>query len=223
MSSHKTSPKHRLLGHLAALARALGHEHRLELLEILGQGERTVETLAARSGQPFANTSQHLQHLRRAGLVETRREGKHVVYRLRDDDAATALLAALRHAAERNLAEVQTIITAWLGTRDDLEAVSRQELVARLAAGEVMLLDVRPEDEFAAGHVPGALNLPLDRLEAAMAGLPRDREVIAYCRGPYCVLSFDAVEALRAQGFRARRMEDGFPEWKAAGLTVEAA
>lgn len=223
MSSRETSPKHRLLGHLAALARSLGHEHRLELLEILGQGERTVEALAARSGQPFANTSQHLQHLRRAGLVETRREGKHVVYRLRDDGAATALLGALRNAAERNLAEVQAIVAAWLGSRDGLEPVSREELAARVAAGEVVLLDVRPEDEFAAGHVPGALNVPLDRLEAAMAGLPRDREVVAYCRGPYCVLSFDAVEALRARGFRARRLEDGFPEWKAAGLAVEAA
>ena len=132
MSSRETSPKHRLLGHLAALARSLGHEHRLELLEILGQGERTVEALAARSGQPFANTSQHLQHLRRAGLVETRREGKHVVYRLRDDGAATALLGALRNAAERNLAEVQAIVAAWLGSRDGLEPVSREELAARV-------------------------------------------------------------------------------------------
>jgi ArsR family transcriptional regulator len=221
VSSRETSPKHRLLGHIAALARALGHEHRLELLEILGQGERTVEALASRSGQPFANTSQHLQLLRRTGLVETRREGKHVVYRLRDD-GATALLTALRRVAERNLAEVQAIIAAWLGARDGLEPVSREALAARLAAGDVVLLDVRPEDEFAAGHLPGALNLPLDRLEAAMARLPRDREVVAYCRGPYCVLSFDAVEALRARGFRARRLEDGFPEWKAAGLAVEA-
>jgi ArsR family transcriptional regulator len=120
------------------------------------------------------------------------------------------------------MADVQAIIAAWLGTRDGLEPVSREELATRLAAGDVVLLDVRPEDEFAAGHLPGALNLPLDRLEAAVAGLPRDREVVAYCRGPYCVLSFDAVEALRARGFRARRLEDGFPEWKAAGLAVEA-
>ena len=221
MSSREPSPKHRLLGHIAALARALGHEHRLELLEILGQGERTVEALAARSGQPFANTSQHLQLLRRTGLVETRREGKHVVYRLRNG-GATALLTTLRRVAERNMASVQAIIAAWLGTRDGLEPVSREELAARLTTGDVVLLDVRPEDEFAAGHVPGALNLPLDWLEAAMARLPRDREVVAYCRGPYCVLSFDAVEALRARGFQARRLEDGFPEWKAAGLAVEA-
>lgn len=222
VSSSDASPKRRLLAGFAAVARALGHEHRLELLEVLAQGERTVEALAARSGQRFANTSQHLQHLRRAGLVETRREGKHVVYSLKDD-AVPALLAALRRVAERNLAEVQQVVAAYFAARDGLEPVSRDELRVRLEGGGVVLLDVRPEDEYAAGHVPGALNLPLDRLDAAIAALPRDREIVAYCRGPYCVLSFDAVEALRARGFKARRLEDGFPEWKAAGLAVATA
>ena len=222
MSSSDASPKQRLLAQFAAVARALGHEHRLDLLELLGQGERTVEGLAARSGQPFANTSQHLQHLRRAGLVETRREGKHVFYRLKDE-AVLALMTALRHVAERNIAEVQQIVATYFSARDSLEAVTRLDLLGRLKAGDVVVLDVRPEDEFAAGHLPGAINVPLASLNRAMLALPRDKEIVAYCRGPYCVLSFDAVEALRDSGFQARRLEDGFPEWKAAGLTVEAA
>ncbi len=222
LSSSDTSPRRRLLAHFAAVARALGHEQRLELLQILGQGERSVEALAARSGQPFANTSQHLQHLRRAGLVEVRREGKHAIYRVADD-AVLALLAALRRVAERNLAEVGQIVATYFADRTRLEAVSREELLARLGEDGVILLDVRPEDEYAAGHLPGALNVPLSRLDAIIATLPRDREVVAYCRGPYCVLSVEAVEALKARGFNARRLEDGFIEWKAAGLAVEAA
>ncbi|WPB83164.1 ArsR/SmtB family transcription factor [Sediminicoccus rosea] len=222
MSSSDASPKQRLLAQFAAVARALGHEHRLDLLELLGQGERTVEGLAARTGQPFANTSQHLQNLRRAGLVETRREGRHVVYRLKDE-AVLALMTALRHVAERNIAEVRQIVATYFSARDSLEAVTRQDLVGRLKAGDVVVLDVRPEDEFAAGHLPGAINVPLASLNRAMLALPREKEIVAYCRGPYCVLSFDAVEALRGCGFQARRLEDGFPEWKAAGLTVEAA
>ncbi|GGG17727.1 ArsR family transcriptional regulator [Caldovatus sediminis] len=178
--------------------------------------------LAERCGQPFANTSQHLQQLRRAGLVAVRRQGKHAIYRLADD-AVLALLSALRRVAERNLAEVGQIVATYFADRSRLEAVSRDELLARLAAGDVVLLDVRPEDEYAAGHLPGALNVPLDRLDAAIATLPRDREVVAYCRGPYCVLSVEAIEALRARGFRARRLEDGFLEWRAAGLAVEVA
>jgi ArsR family transcriptional regulator len=218
----ETVPKRRLLAQFAAVARALGHEHRLELLEVLAQGERSVEALAARSGQSFANTSQHLQQLRRAGLVETRREGKHVVYRLKDD-AVLALMSALRQVAERNLAEVQQIVAAYFTARDSLDAISRQDLLRRLAEGDVVVLDVRPEDEFVAGHLPGAINVPAASLDRAMASLPRDKEIVAYCRGPYCVLSFDAIEVLRARGFRARRLEVGFPEWKAAGFSVEAA
>jgi rhodanese-related sulfurtransferase/DNA-binding transcriptional ArsR family regulator len=214
-----TVAKRRLFAQFAAVARALGHEHRLELLEVLAQGERGVEALAARSGQSFANTSQHLQQLRRAGLVETRREGKHVIYRLKDD-SVLVLLAALRRVGEHNVAEVQQIVASYFGSRDSLEPVSREELVSRLQEGDVVLLDVRPEDEFAAGHVPGALNLPLGRLSESIGALPRDREVVAYCRGPYCVLAFEAVAALRASGFKARRLEDGLPEWRAAGLPV---
>lgn len=222
VSTTETVPKRRLFAQFAAVARALGHEHRLELLEVLAQGDRSVEALAARSGQSSANTSQHLQQLRRAGLVETRRVGKHVVYRLKDA-AVLSLMAALRQVAERNLAEVQQIIAVYFSARDSLDAVSREELLARLGSDGVTLFDVRPEDEFAAGHLPGALSVPLDRLEEVIAGLPRDREIVAYCRGPYCVLSFEAVEALRRHGFRARRLEDGLPEWRAAGLPVEAA
>jgi rhodanese-related sulfurtransferase/DNA-binding transcriptional ArsR family regulator len=219
--SMNDSPKRRLLAQFAGVARALGHEHRLDLLEQLGQGARTVEALAERTGLPLANASQHLQQLRRAGLVESRREGRHVRYRLRDD-AVAGLLVALRRVAERNLAEVQQIVAAYFSSRDGLEPVSRADLLARLREGSVTVLDVRPEDEFTAGHLPGALNVPLDRLDAVIATLPRDREVVAYCRGPYCVLSFEAIEALRRRGFRARRLEDGFPEWKAAGLAIEA-
>lgn len=218
----ETAPKRRLFAQFAAVARALGHEHRLELLEVLAQGERSVDALAARSGQSFANTSQHLQQLRRAGLVETRREGKHVVYRLKDD-TVLALMTALRQVAERNLAEVQQIVAAYFTARDSLDAISRQDLLRRLAEGDVVVLDVRPEDEFVAGHLPGAINVPVACLDRVMASLPHDKEIVAYCRGPYCVLSFDAIEALRARGYRARRLEDGFPEWKAAGLEVEAA
>lgn len=220
MSIPETVPKRRILAHFAAVARALGHERRLELLEVLAQGERSVEALAARAAQRFANTSQHLQQLRRAGLVETRREGKHIVYRLKDD-AVLGLMTALRHVAERNLAEVQQIVAVYFSARDSLDAISRHDLRRRLAEGDVIVLDVRPEDEFAAGHLPGAINVPVGSLDRAMASLPRDKEIVAYCRGPYCVLSFDAIEALRVRGFRARRLEDGFPEWKAAGLDVE--
>jgi ArsR family transcriptional regulator len=222
LSISEAVPKHRLFVQFAAVARALGHEHRLELLEALAQSERSVEALAARAGQSIANTSQHLQQLRRAGLVETRREGKHVIYRLKND-AVLALIAALQQVAERNLAEVQQIVAAYFTSRDSLDAISRQDLLRRLAEGDVVVLDVRPEDEFAAGHLPGAINLPVAALNQEMASLPRDKEIVAYCRGPYCVLSFDAIEVLRAHGFRARRLEDGFPEWRVAGLQVEGA
>lgn len=222
MSISETVPKRRLFAQFAAVARALGHEHRLELLEALAQSERSVEALAARAGQSVANTSQHLQQLRRAGLVDTQREGKHVIYRLKDD-AVLALITALQQVAERNLAEVKQIVATYFTSRDSLDAISRQDLLGRLAEGDVIVLDVRPEDEFASGHVPGAINIPVTALNREMASLPRDKEIVAYCRGPYCVLSFDAIEALRAQGFRVRRLEDGFPEWKAAGLEVAAA
>lgn len=218
-----TSPKQALFAQFAAVAKAIAHPHRLALLEQLAQGERNVEVLADRTGLSIANASQHLQQLRRSGLIVARRGGKHVLYRLGDDDAVLGMLAAVQRLAERNLAEVRQVLAGYFRERDGLEPVSRAQLVARLRRGEVVLLDVRPEDEYALGHLPGALNVPLGRLEEQLAQLPKDREIVAYCRGPYCVLSFEAVAALRARGFQARRLEDGFPEWKAAGLAIERA
>ncbi len=215
-------PKQSILAEFAGVARALGHAHRLELLEHLGQGERGVDALAARVGLSLANASQHLQLLRRAGLVANRRNGKFIYYRLADD-GVTDLLTALRHQAERNLAEVDRIRRGYFAERDSFEPVSREELLERVSGDLVTVLDVRPADEFGQGHLPGAINIPLAELQDRLAELDPDREVIAYCRGAYCVLAFEAVAALRAQGRKARRLVDGFPEWKAAGLPVATA
>jgi ArsR family transcriptional regulator len=217
-----TGPKQAIYEKLAEVAQALGHAHRLELLEHLAQGTRSVEELSARAHLTFANTSRHLQILRRARLVETERRGKHVLYRLAGDTEVVTLIKALGRVGERNVAEIGRVVTDYFGARDALEAVSREELMARLRDDRVTLLDVRPEDEFARGHLPGALNIPLAELERRLRELPKGREVIAYCRGPYCVLSFEAVAALRVRGYRVRRLEDGYPEWKAAGLPVES-
>lgn len=217
-----TGPKQAIYENLAEVAQALGHPHRLELLEHLAQGVRSVEELSARAHLTFANTSRHLQILRRARLVDTERRGKHVLYRLAGDTEVVALIKALGRVGERNIAEIGRVVTDYFHARDALDPVSRDELVARLRDDLVTVLDVRPEDEFALGHLPGALNIPLAELERRLAELPKDQEVIAYCRGPYCVLSFDAVAALRARGYRVRRLEDGYPEWKAAGLPIEA-
>ncbi len=217
-----TTPKQALFAEFASVARALGHPHRLEILEHLAQGERGVEALAERAGLSVANTSQHLQQLRRAGLVAARRDGKFVLHRLADE-GVLRLLAQLRHVAERNLAEVDSIVRGYFAERDNLEPVSPGELLDRLREGAVTVLDVRPADEFAMGHLPGAVSMPLDQLEARLAELDPTQDVVAYCRGPYCVLAFEAVAALRARGFKAHRLEDGLPEWRAAGLPVEAA
>jgi rhodanese-related sulfurtransferase len=213
-------PKQRVFVGLAEIAQALGHSHRLELLEHLSQGERSVEDLAARTGLTVANTSRHLQLLRRAALVEGRREGKRVFYRLSGEDAVVALLQALSRVGERNSAEIARVMASYFRARDEFEPVSRKELLERLRCGTATVLDVRPEDEFRQGHVPGALNIPLSQLEQRLAELPVDREVVAYCRGPWCVLSFEAVAVLRQRGYQVRRLEDGFPEWKVAGLPV---
>jgi rhodanese-related sulfurtransferase len=218
-----TGPKQVIYNCLAEVAQALGHAHRLELLELLGQGERSVEELSSRAQLSFANTSRHLQILRRARLVETRRLGKQVLYRLAGDTQVISLMQALGQLGERNLAEIKRVMTDYFHGRDALEPVSRDDLVSRLEAGLVMVLDVRPGDEFALGHLPGAINIPLGELERRLGEIPADREVVAYCRGPYCVLSFEAVAALRGRGYRVRRLEDGYPEWKAAGLPVETA
>jgi rhodanese-related sulfurtransferase/DNA-binding transcriptional ArsR family regulator len=215
------SPKTALFTHFAAVAKTLGHAHRIELLEQLAQGERSVDALAQKTALTIANASQHLQHLRRAGLLATRREGKFVYYRLADD-SVLQLLSALGKIAERNVAEVERLMRSYFHNRDSLEPVSRQELLQRLRAGSVTVLDVRPEDEFALGHVPSAVNIPLKELVARLSELDPSREIIAYCRGPYCVLSYEAVAALRVRGFKVRRLEDGLPEWRAAGLPVVA-
>ncbi|ACB94919.1 transcriptional regulator, ArsR family [Beijerinckia indica subsp. indica ATCC 9039] len=220
-SVSSTGPKQAIYESLAEVAQALGHAHRLELLEHLAQGERSVEELSSRTGLTFANTSRHLQILRRARLVETERRGKHILYRLAGEAEIVALINALGRVGERNVAEIDRVKADYFLALDALEPVSRADLLSRLQDGLVTLLDVRPEDEFAAGHLPGALGIPLAELEHRLSELPQDREVIAYCRGPYCILSFEAVAALRARGYLVRRLEDGYPEWKAAGLPIE--
>lgn len=189
----------------------------------MAQGGRSVEDLAQATKMTVANTSRHLQLLRRAHVVEGERSGKRVFYRLSGDIEVVNLLKSLGKLGERNVAEVQRVMRDFFCDRDALEAVSREELVARLSAGQVTVLDVRPEGEYALGHLPGAINIPAEELENRLADLPKSREIVAYCRGPYCVMSFEAVAVLRAKGYNVRRLEDGFPEWKAAGLAVEAA
>ena len=213
--------KKALFAEFAVLAKALAHGNRLELLELVAQGERSVEALAKVAGLSIANASQHLLKLRRAGLVLAQKRGPYVYYRLRDE-AVISLLGNLRALAEDNLAEVDRLVEHFLHDKDELEPVSSQELLARSRQGQVTVLDVRPPEEFAAGHLPGAVNIPLHELESRLAELPRRRQVVAYCRGPYCVLAFEAVATLRRQGFEARRLEQGLPEWRRDGLPVES-
>ena len=215
------SPKHILFGQFAAVAKAAAHPHRLELLEQLAQGERSVEVLADRLRLSVANASQHLQRMRRGGLVTARRVGKFVFYRL-SDDSVLDLVASLRRVAELQSAEVERVVRSYFDNRDALEPVTRAELIDRLRDKVVTVLDVRPQDEFALGHLPGAINVPLAELERRLSALDPGQEIVAYCRGPYCVLSFEAVARLRTRGFKVRRLEDGYPEWRAAGLPVEA-
>lgn len=215
----RQSPKLALFTQFAAVAKSLAHAHRLELLEQLAQGERSVELLAERTGLSVANASQHLQQMRRAGVITARRDGKFVFYTIADE-AVLDLVSALRRIAERNIAEVDRVIRSYFNNRDSLEPVSRAELLEKSRAGEVTVLDVRPADEFALGHLPGAVNVPLRELATRLGYFDPGQEIVAYCRGPYCVLSYEAVAALRARGFKARRLEDGLPEWRAAGLPV---
>jgi ArsR family transcriptional regulator len=215
-----TSAKAALLEEYALVARALSAPARLVILEQLAQGERAVEGVAAKTGLTVANCSQHLQHLRRAGLVTNRRAGKAVIYRL-TDPRTLALIDLLRLVAERNLAQVEHILRGLSGGEDAPEPVSREDLAARLAEGSVTVLDLRPADEYAAGHIPGAVNAMLADLERIIPTLAQGTEIIAYCRGPYCIYAHQAVAALRKRGLNARRMDGGLPEWREDGRMVE--
>ncbi|OFZ84922.1 MAG: ArsR family transcriptional regulator [Betaproteobacteria bacterium RBG_16_66_20] len=214
------SVKKDLYQSLAKVAQALASGNRLQLLELMAQGERSVEALAELAGISMANTSQHLQALRQAGLVIPRKEGQRVYYRLAGDDVVR-LYDVLHTVAELRLAEVKQLVAEFLGDKDALEPIAFDELLSRAKRGLVTVLDVRPPEEFAAGHLPGAVNIPIDRLESGLAKLSKQREVVAYCRGPYCLMSFEAVLKLRKRGWKARRLQHGFPEWKAAGLPVD--
>lgn len=213
--------KHDLFAQFARVAKAMGNGYRLELLEFLAQGERSVEALAQVSGLTVANTSQHLQQLRQAGLVANRKEGHKVYYRLSGMDVS-ALLGSLREVAERHLADVDRLVDDYLKVKDSLEPVPASELLERAREGLVTVLDVRPSEEYASGHLPGAINIPLSELEKHLDELDPDNEIIAYCRGPHCVLAFDAVAKLRQKGIPARRLDGGLPEWKLEGFPVES-
>jgi rhodanese-related sulfurtransferase len=214
--------KSALFDGLASVAAALGSGRRAEIVDVLAQGERSVEELATEIGQSVANTSQHLQLLARRGLVRSRREGNRVVYRLASDRVAE-LWAAVRDVAAEHVAGVPALAHKYLGDRAQVDAVTADELRERLERREVVVLDVRPEAEYRAGHIAGALSAPVELLPERAGALPQRREVVAYCRGPYCVYADDAVRLLRARGLAARRLDVGFPEWRRAGLPVEIA
>ncbi len=212
--------KHELFNQFARVGKALSNGNRLELLEFLAQGERSVDELAKVSGLSVANTSQHLQQLRQSGLVSSRKEGLKVYYRVSNNDVLE-LLSGLRRVAERELADVGRLVDTYLTVKDKLEPVAREELLERVSNNLVTVIDVRPVEEFNAGHVPGAINIPLSDLQKHLDELDSGQEIVAYCRGPHCILAFEAVARLRDNGINARRMEDGFPEWKHAGMPVE--
>jgi rhodanese-related sulfurtransferase/DNA-binding transcriptional ArsR family regulator len=212
--------KERLYEAIGRVAAALGSAGRLQLLEFVAQGERSVDTLAAMTGLSVANTSKHLQALRQAGLVSARKAGLRVYYAIAGDDVSL-LLASLRSVAEHRAADVERLLQTWLAHRDELEPVPAREVLERARKGLVTVLDVRPAEEYAAGHLPGAINVPVEKLQSYFSKLPKRKEVVAYCRGPYCLMSFEAVEKLRKRGFKAKRLENGYPEWRAAGLPVE--
>jgi rhodanese-related sulfurtransferase/biotin operon repressor len=212
--------KSALFDEFARAAKALASGRRIELVDVLANGERSVEALAGEAGLSVANTSHHLQVLRQAGLVVTRREGTSIYYRLAGPEVFE-LWRTLRTLAAHRLAEVERLAAAYLGARDELEPVTRQELVRRVQEGDrLVVLDVRPAAEYAAGHLPGAVSIPVGELRRRLAEVPGDREIVAYCRGPYCAFAHEAVALLREAGFAARRLEDGLPEWQAAGLAV---
>ena len=211
--------KKQLFEQFARIGKVLGSGHRLELLELLAQGERTVEDLVRLTKLPMANVSQHLQQLRRAALVSTRKNGLYVHYSLASP-VVSDLLSAVQKIAETHLSDVDKLVRTYLSSKDDLEPVSRRELLARARNDLVTVLDVRPAEEYASGHVAGAINVELKDLSKRLHEFKRNREIVAYCRGPFCVLAYEAVAQLRAKGFKARRLEGGFPEWKSAQLPI---
>ena len=215
------SPKQDLFTQLARIGTALSSGVRLEILELLSQSERSVDDLSTLTGAAVANTSQHLQKLRQAGLIVGRKQGQFVFYRIASDKVMT-LLATLARVGEAHDAEIERIVRLYFLSKDDFEPVPAAELLDRARRGLVTILDVRPPQEFAAGHVPGAVNIPIHELEKRIRELPKRKEIIAYCRGPFCLMSFEAVHLLRKRGLRARRLQDGMPEWRVAGLPVEA-
>lgn len=211
--------KDRLYAEFARIGKAIASPHRLEILEFLAQGERTVESIAAETGLSVANTSRHLQLLRQAQLVLTRRDGLFVHYRL-SGPAVVSLVLALRHTAEEHLAEVDRVVGDFFGDRDGFEPVTPEELARRMTNGDVVVLDVRPEQEYAAGHIAGARSMPVSDMSNRLDELPGDKEYVAYCRGPYCVYADEAVAMLRANGLSAQRLTEGYPEWWLAGRPV---
>jgi rhodanese-related sulfurtransferase/DNA-binding transcriptional ArsR family regulator len=213
--------KDRLYGHFARIGKALGSPYRLEILELLAQGERSVESLASEIGVSLANASQHLQALRQAALVESRKDGLFVYYRLAAPEVFE-LSKAIREVAESRLAEFDRLVREHFADRDDAEAVRMTELLKRARSKQVVILDTRPASEYVAGHIPGAISVPVDELKRRLQQLPKTKDYVAYCRGPYCVYADRAVELLNASGRRAHRLRDGFPEWRAAGLPVAA-
>lgn len=214
------SPRKAIFAQLAELAKALGNPHRLELLQFISQGERTVERLSNLTGMTVANTSQHLQMLRRAGLAKTRRDGKNILYSL-TSPSVLGLINMLSEVAEQSSAEVRMLMMDYFHQLDKLEPVSREDLLGRIKDDGVTILDVRPDDEYALGHLPGAWSIPSVEIEERIKQLPKDQTIVAYCRGTYCISSFQMVAKLRELGYDVHRMEQGFPEWVAAGLEFE--
>ncbi|MBT2512621.1 metalloregulator ArsR/SmtB family transcription factor [Arthrobacter sp. ISL-30] len=212
--------KNELFDALASVAKVLGNGRRAEIVDVLAQGERSVEELSSEIGQTVANTSQHLQHLLRAGLVDTRRDGTRIYYSL-SSPSVSHLWGTIRQVAEEHIEHLEELATSYLGDRSTLTTMTRSELTDRLDAGDVMVIDVRPEVEFRAGHIAGATSIPVKELEERLDGLPDSRLVVAYCRGPYCVYADDAVRALGQRGIQAARLEEGYPEWQDAGLPVQ--
>ncbi|MDH5600842.1 MAG: metalloregulator ArsR/SmtB family transcription factor [Gammaproteobacteria bacterium] len=209
-----------LFSQFARVGKALSNPNRLELLEFLAQGARSVESLANSTSLSVANTSQHLQHLRQAGLVTSQKKGLKVYYSISGDDVIH-LLDSLRDVAERHISDVDKIVTTYLTAKDHLDPIPATELLKRVKQDLVTVLDVRPKEEYDAGHVRGAINIPIEELEQHLQQLDPAQEIVAYCRGPHCILAFDAVEQLRKKGFQAHRLEKGYPEWKVAGLPIE--